>query len=452
MRLLLASVVTAVLAVGAVPSSAGTAVDTTGTVYSTDRVVVAMTFPVAGPVSMSDTYLTCRSGCARKHMGQDLMGVKMTPLVATFNGTVSSLKRETSPGSGNYLVINGDNGWSAFYLHVNNDTPGTDDGRGTAQWAFPKGIEVGTRVMAGQLVAWRGDSGNAESTGPHLHFELRKGAGWGGTVYNAYPSLVAARRLSVPLPSGPHPDRSLLKSSTGAIFMTDGALKRPVSAGVLAANGLSAASALTPTAAEFLLYKTGPALALRDGALVSDPAGAAWRVLGRTRYGVTPVPGQHVVPVATADLAGLTEVDAPTGPTAGMLVRTEGRVYAVDADGVLHQVTSYTMASWGWSNADVVDLAAPEVPVDGVPVGSEPPVRPVVGDPLGLRDASLVNIGGVGAAVVSGGVVRRLWDAREIVAYGYTGKPRMNVPATLVTSLPVGEIAGPAYTANQRRR
>ncbi len=453
MRLLLASVVAAVLAAGSAPVLAGTAVDTTGTTYATDRVVVPMTFPIVGATSFSDTYLTCRSGCARKHMGQDLMGAKMSPVLATFNGTISSLRREASPGSGNYLVLTGDNGWSTVYLHVNNDNPGTDDGRGTANWAFPKGIETGVRVMAGQLIAWRGDSGNAESTGAHIHFELRKGSGWGGVVYNAYPSLVAARRLAAPLPSGPHPDGSLLRSPTGVLFVTAGAFKRVVTPSVLAANGLSAANAVNATAAESLLYKTGPPLGVRDGALVRDPSGAVWRVLGRTRYAVTPGAGQRVVPVATADVAGLTVLDAPATPTSGMLVRTEGKIYAVDAFGVLHQVNSYVMASWGWSAADVVDLPAPVDPpvdpsLDPSPDPSLdpelPPAGPEFGDPLGFRDGTLANVGGRGPAVLSGGVVRRLWDTREIAAYGYAGKPRLNVPGSLVTGLPNGEIAGPA--------
>jgi len=32
-------------------------------------------------------------------------------------------------------------------------------------------------VQAGELIGWMGDSGNAESTSPHLHFELRDPAG-----------------------------------------------------------------------------------------------------------------------------------------------------------------------------------------------------------------------------------------------------------------------------------
>jgi len=431
MRLLLLTVVASLLAATAAPSFAATALDSTGTVYSTDRVVVPMVFPVVGPTSFTDTFLACRSGCSRKHMGQDLMGAKMSPVLAAFNGTVSSLKRETSPGGGNYVVLTGDNGWSAVYIHVNNDMPGTDDGRGTALFAFPKGIEVGVRVLAGQLIAWRGDSGSAESTGPHVHFELRKGSGWSGTVYNAYASLVAARRLSVALASGPHPDQSLLRSTTGAMFVTEGAIKHPVSRGVLTANGLNFGSAVTVSAAECLLYKTGPALALRDGALVRDPDGAVWRILAGTRYPVTPSEGQRVTAVAATDLLGLTTVEPPPLPTAGMLVRHESNVYAVQADGALRQVTSTTMASWGWTNADVVEDS-------GL-------VQPIIALPLGLRDATLINVSGLGAAVVSGGILLRLWDLRELTAYGYAGKPRLNVPAALVAGWPSGEIADPAY-------
>src|SRR3954452_11106147 len=94
----------------AVPASAALATDTTGTVYSTDRVVVPITFPVLGATSYSDNFLACRSGCTRKHMGQDLMGAKMSPLVAACTGTVVTLKRETRVGDGNYLGIACDTG------------------------------------------------------------------------------------------------------------------------------------------------------------------------------------------------------------------------------------------------------------------------------------------------------------------------------------------------------
>lgn len=427
-RLLLA----ALLLLPVVPASAAILTDTTGTRYSTDRVTVPMTFPVAGGVtSYSDTFLTCRSGCTRKHMGQDLMGAKMTPLVAAFTGTITSLQRESRVGQGNYLVITGDNGWSAMYLHVNNDTPGTDDGRGTAKYAFPRGIEVGTRVLAGQLVAWRGDSGNAESTGPHLHFELRKGAGWSGVAYDAYFSLRAAPRVAKPLPSGPHPDGSLLTSPTGQLLLQDDGTQRVVTPGVAAANGLNPAAALRVSAAELRLLRAAPPLPLRDGALVSDPDGAVWRVAAGTRYAVAPAAGQRVVPVAASDLTGLPVVEAPVGPTVGMLVRWQGSTYRVGDQG-LQLVDGFVMASWGWTAADVVDLLLPT-----------PEVEPVLDVPLGLRDGTLVAATGYGTGVVSHGYLRRLWDGAEMAAYGYTGRPRLAVPPRLVSGLVSGEIAGP---------
>ena len=443
MRLFVTLSVSAVLALAPTAAGAATAVDTNGTTYSTDRVVVPLVFPVVGPTSLADTFLACRSGCSRKHMGQDLMGPKMSPLVAACDGTVTSVRRETAVGGGNYLTIACDHGpgagWSVFYLHVNNDTPGTDDGKGTRSWAFPAGIVPGVRVLAGQLVAWRGDSGDAESTGPHLHFELRKGTGWGGTVYNAFPSLRAARHLAAPSISGPHPDGTLLRSTAGQLFAVAQGVKHPVTAGVLAANGLSAAAAVTTNLTEFRAYRTGAPLPLRDGALVRDPEGAAWRVLGQTRFPATPAAGQRVVPVTAEDLAGLVVTDVPVSPlSTGMLVRVAGMVYAVADDGLLRPASPSALVSWGATAADVVDLPA-DLPL------------PAVGAPLGLRDGTLVDVPGVGAGVVSGGEFRRLWNLREIASYGYGGKQRLSVPRSAVAGLAVTEIAAQAYDSGHRR-
>jgi len=156
-----------------------------------------MTFPVIGRVSYTDTFLAPRAG--HLHEGQDLMGQKMMPLVAAADGFVTFI---TIPQAsyGYMLVITGDDGWSYHYLHINNDTPGTDDGQAPMSDVFAPGIERGARVNAGQLVAYMGDSGNAESTGPHLHFELHDPS---SAAVNAFASLKAAPHLTTPAPPAP---------------------------------------------------------------------------------------------------------------------------------------------------------------------------------------------------------------------------------------------------------
>jgi len=151
----------------------------------------AMVFPVAGKVSYSDTFGAPRSG-GRSHEGQDLMGAKHTPLVAAADGTITSLTWSASGLSGNSLTVTDADGWRYVYIHLNNDAPGTDDGSNVYERAFADGIVKGQKVKAGEVVGYLGDSGNAESTSPHLHFELRRPD---GSVVNAYSSLRAARTL-----------------------------------------------------------------------------------------------------------------------------------------------------------------------------------------------------------------------------------------------------------------
>lgn len=148
-----------------------------------------ITFPVEEgyDYNFSDTFGAARSG-GRSHIGTDIMVDQMTPLVAATSGTISYIV-EKDEGWGLALYIKGDDGYSYRYLHINNDTPGTDDGKEIRAYAFPKNIYRGARVKAGQVVAFAGDSGNAEYTGHHLHFEI-----WTPSkeVINSYHSLMAA--------------------------------------------------------------------------------------------------------------------------------------------------------------------------------------------------------------------------------------------------------------------
>lgn len=160
------------------------------TPFKTSAVEVRdIVFPVeAGwDYNFSDTYGAARSG-GRSHEGTDIMVEQMTPLVAAVSGRVTYLV-EHDQGWGLAIYIEDNEGYSYRYLHINNDTPGTDDGKEIRSYAFPKNIVRGARVTAGQVVAFAGDSGNAEWVAHHLHFEI-----WTPerASINAYPSLMAA--------------------------------------------------------------------------------------------------------------------------------------------------------------------------------------------------------------------------------------------------------------------
>ncbi len=145
--------------------------------------------PVEGSFSYSDDFHDPRSG-GRLHQGNDLMTSKHRPLLAAADARVRRITIDDGANEGNMLALRDAEGWEYWYLHINNDTPGTDDGANPLEYAFAPGIEVGTRVKAGQVIAFAGDSGNAEGTSSHLHFEIHQPD---GTAVSPYPSLRIAQ-------------------------------------------------------------------------------------------------------------------------------------------------------------------------------------------------------------------------------------------------------------------
>ncbi len=144
-------------------------------------------FPVVGENEFDDTFGDPR-GTDRTHEGVDIMAEKMVPVVAAASGTVGWMHDEQGGNCCAMQLIH-DDGYASWYIHLNNDTPGTDDGQG---WGFAPGIDTGVHVSAGALIGYVGDSGNAEEAPPHLHFELRDPS---GVAFDPYPSLLVATYL-----------------------------------------------------------------------------------------------------------------------------------------------------------------------------------------------------------------------------------------------------------------
>jgi murein DD-endopeptidase MepM/ murein hydrolase activator NlpD len=143
---------------------------------------LGIVFPVLGGRMRRANYNDLRG--SYRHTGQDIPAPKMTPILAPFEGRIN-MKVES-------FWITASSGLRCLGTHLNDDTPGTNDGLGGRDFIFAPNLRPGDRVAAGQLIGYVGDSGNA--TGPHLHFELHDRQG----LMNPVPSLKAATRLARP--------------------------------------------------------------------------------------------------------------------------------------------------------------------------------------------------------------------------------------------------------------
>jgi hypothetical protein len=151
-----------------------------------------MLWPVLGAGETGSSFGQERDGGYRLHAGVDIFAPKLSPVVAVRDGVVTQVHNAAATPDCCWVGIRHTDGWGSWYLHLNNDTFGTDDGLG---YGVRPDLTVGTEVRAGEVIGWVGDSGNAEPTGPHLHFELHLPS---GTAIDPLYSLWAGRRRGQP--------------------------------------------------------------------------------------------------------------------------------------------------------------------------------------------------------------------------------------------------------------
>ena len=155
--------------------------------------VPRLVFPIAGTVAFSNDFGAARySG---SHQGNDLMADRRTIAVAAEAGKIKYWT--SSAAAGCMLYLYGKSGTTYLYIHLNNDVTKGNDNRGkcVAGMAYAKGLRDGASVEAGQAIGYVGNSGDADHTDPHLHFEVHPNDG-GAT--NPFPYLQKAERLIFP--------------------------------------------------------------------------------------------------------------------------------------------------------------------------------------------------------------------------------------------------------------
>lgn len=112
--------------------------------------------PVQGAsvLHMTDTWLAPRPG-GRQHKGQDIFAPRGTPVRSATEGVVIHVG-ENDLG-GRVVFILGAGGRTYYYAHL--DRHGED-------------LSVGDVVTANTVIGYVGNTGNARTTPPHLHFAI----------------------------------------------------------------------------------------------------------------------------------------------------------------------------------------------------------------------------------------------------------------------------------------
>lgn len=96
------------------------------------------------------------SGKRKLHTGIDFAAPRGTKIFAAAHGTIKEKKRHRDYG--NMIVISHQNGLETLYAHMDR---------------FAANVSVNQAIKAGELIGYVGSTGR--STGPHLHYEIRRG-------------------------------------------------------------------------------------------------------------------------------------------------------------------------------------------------------------------------------------------------------------------------------------
>lgn len=121
-------------------------------------------FPVAGGTnrSIQSFWGAARDGGRRSHEGIDIFAQRGTPVIAVTDGRITS-SGERGLGGKQVWLRDTKRGQSLYYAHLDSIAPLGN-----------------SRVKTGDTIGFVGNTGNARTTAPHLHFGIYKG--YGGAI------------------------------------------------------------------------------------------------------------------------------------------------------------------------------------------------------------------------------------------------------------------------------
>ena len=132
----------------------------------------SLSFPVEGKNSkaVGSFFGDPREGGKRPHQGIDIFAPKGPPVLAASAGVVSRVTTNRLGGNVVWLTSM-KNRFTQYYAHLDSQT-----------------VQTGQKVQAGDTIGFVGNTGNARTTPPHLHFSIYK---YGEGAVNPFPFVHA---------------------------------------------------------------------------------------------------------------------------------------------------------------------------------------------------------------------------------------------------------------------
>ena len=200
-------------------------------------------FPVYGPASFANTFNAPRAATGWHH-GEDIFAPLGAPVLAVANGIVYSVGWNDVGGLRFWLQDSAGNEF--YYAHLS---------------AFSPLAINGAQVRAGEVIGFVGNTGDAEHTPYHLHFEIHPVSllyrGYDGSAVPPYPYLTAWKRLT---------DLPFAAVSGWAGPLSDSSRAPKPGAILLQSRDISSGSGLEPGSLERAMRAEGESGA--DGTLV----------------------------------------------------------------------------------------------------------------------------------------------------------------------------------------